>query len=105
VFAQHGMAWLARVGRMSRPLLTIVDSTVPRHGITSVVLLERIAGNMRPLLEHLAREEKRHRLCPLCRCEHHLEAHHEDCAYEDARFALALFDKVVGHIDNYSERA
>ena len=90
---------------MTRPVLTVIDSTVPRQGMTSVVLLERIAGNMRHLLAHLANEERKYRMCPLCRCEHHLEAHDEDCAYEDARFALALFDKVTGHIDDLPERA
>ncbi len=84
---------------MSRPLLTVVDGTIPQHGITSVVLLERIAGNTRALLEHLAREERKYRMCPICRCEYALEQHDEDCAYEDARFALTMFDNVVGHID------
>ena len=90
---------------MSRPVLTVVDSTTPLHGMTSVVLLERIAGNMRLLLAHLAAEETKYRMCPICRCEHHLEAHDEECAYEDARFALSLFDKVTGHIDDPLQRA
>lgn len=85
---------------MSRPLLTVVDGTIPQHGITSVVLLERIAGNARTLVAHLAREERKYRMCPICRCEYALEAHDEDCAYEDARFALTMFDKVAGHIDD-----
>lgn len=90
---------------MTRPVLTVIDSTVPTQGMTSVVLLERIAGNMRHLLAHLAAEEQKYRMCPICRCEHHIEAHDEDCAFEDARFALSLFDKVTGHIDDPPLRA
>ena len=65
--------------------------------------LERIAGNMRPLVEHMAAQEQKLRLCPICRCEYVLEWHHEDCSYNDARDALTLLDvfldKPVRHID------
>jgi hypothetical protein len=60
--------------------------------------LERIAGNMRPLVEHMAEQERRMRLCPICRCEHVLEWHDEDCAYNDARDALALLDRLNAHL-------
>ena len=55
-------------------------------------VLERIAGNMRPLVEHLAATERRMRMCPVCLCEHVLEPHDEDCAYSDSLEALALLD-------------
>lgn len=58
-------------------------------------MLERIAGNMRPLVEHLANTERRARMCPVCFCEYVLEPHDEDCAYADARDALALFDALT----------
>jgi hypothetical protein len=54
--------------------------------------LERGISNLRPLLNYLAQEERRLRLCPLCRCEYVLEPHGEDCPYEGARDAVALFD-------------
>jgi hypothetical protein len=57
-----------------------------------LALLERSVSNLRPLLDHLAREERRTRMCPLCRCEHVLEPHDEDCPYDDARNAVAMFD-------------
>lgn len=59
-----------------------------------VAVLERSVRNLRPLLDYLAKEERRLRLCPLCRCEHVLEPHDEDCPYEDARDAVALFDSL-----------
>jgi hypothetical protein len=65
--------------------------------------LERIARNMRPLVEHVEAQERQLRLCPICRCEYVLEWHDENCAYNDARDALALLDvfldKPARHID------
>lgn len=61
-------------------------------------LLERLVGDLRPLLDHLAREEARLRLCPLCRCEHVLEPHDEDCPYDDAREAIAMFDSMSARV-------
>jgi hypothetical protein len=57
--------------------------------------LERIAGNMRPLVAHMEEQERKLRLCPVCRCEFVLEWHHEDCAYNDARDALFLLDRFI----------
>lgn len=62
------------------------------------VVLERIVRNLRPLLAHLAEEERRRRLCPLCFCEQVLEPHDEDCPYEDARDAVALFDTLSARV-------
>lgn len=84
---------------MSRPVLTVLDPAHPPLGFASRTLLERIAGNVRHLLDHLAGEERKYRMCPICRCEYALEPHDEDCAYEDAVFALSLLDTAVGHID------
>ena len=55
-------------------------------------VLERIVGNMRPLIERLSATERNMRICPMCLCEYVLEAHDEDCAYYDAKEALALLD-------------
>lgn len=65
--------------------------------------LERIAGNMRPLVEHMAAQERRMRLCPICRCEYVLEWHDEDCSYNDARDALALLDRLTLVADAFDE--
>jgi len=64
------------------------------------LLLESVVGNVRHLLAHLASEEQRNRMCPICRCEYILEPHDEDCAYEETALTVALFDKVAGHIDD-----
>lgn len=61
-------------------------------------VLESIVSSMRPLLAHLAEEERRRRLCPLCFCERVLEPHDEDCPYEDARNAVALFDSLSARV-------
>lgn len=66
-----------------------------RQGERVRALLERIAGNMRPLVEHLASTERRTRTCPVCFCEYVLEPHDEDCAYADAYEALALLDTLM----------
>jgi hypothetical protein len=60
--------------------------------IRARILLERIAGDMRPLVKHLAETERKARMCPVCFCEYVLEPHVEDCAYADASEALALLD-------------
>lgn len=66
--------------------------------------LERIAGNMRPLVTHMAEQERQLRLCPICRCEYVLEWHDEDCAYNDARDALALLDTLTLVADEFDNR-
>lgn len=58
-------------------------------------VLERIAHRARPLVEYLAATERRMRVCPVCLCEYVLEPHDEDCAYYDAREALALLDALT----------
>jgi len=58
-------------------------------------VLERIAYRVRPLVEHLAATERRMKICPVCLCEYILEPHSEECAYHDAREALALLDALL----------
>lgn len=35
------------------------------------------------------------KICPVCLCEYILEPHSEECAYHDAREALALLDALL----------
>ena len=70
----------------------VVAFPVPERQRRRTSALERGISNLRPLLTYLAHEERRLRLCPLCRCEYVLEPHDEDCPYEAAKDAVALFD-------------